>query len=505
MTKTPGAFEIKDVDLAGRIGRLHTRSGVVETPAFFPVIDIYRQDLPPDMIREAGFNQAITNAYLTLKRFGEKAAEKGIHEIIGFHGVVMTDSGAYQMLEYGEVDVDQETIIRYQERIRSDIGVILDIPTGMASYEKARESVHATIKRAEEAVELIKDSPIVWVLPVQGAGYRDLVEASAEAARRLAPSYGMLGIGGLTVYMEQYDYLTVVETIHAAKRILPGGKPVHLFGAGHPLIITLAVALGVDTFDSASYILYARDDRIITDYGVERLDRLEYLPCTCPVCSKYTPRELLEMSKEERVKLLALHNLYAIRRAIDRAKQAIREGRLWELLEEISRKHPAAYEAFHAFKDFKEYLESTTPYSKGVVRGLRLYGEESLSHPKIQLYRKRIEEYARGRRTDRIILKPYPKGGDECPRNQPPGEALTAYYTPYLGIIPEELCGTYPTIHFNYPERRVPKAVVEELAEYVAGFIKTHYPGAHVTVEDGEGWRLQAARLIRERLGLQDQ
>jgi Queuine/archaeosine tRNA-ribosyltransferase len=37
-------------------------------------------------------------------------------------------------------------------------------------------------------------------------------------------------------------------------------KPIHLFGAGHPLTIPLAVALGCDTFDSASYMLYARDE-----------------------------------------------------------------------------------------------------------------------------------------------------------------------------------------------------------------------------------------------------
>ncbi|NOZ30419.1 MAG: tRNA guanosine(15) transglycosylase TgtA [Crenarchaeota archaeon] len=501
MTKPPGTFEIKDADLAGRIGRLYLKNGVIETPAFFPVIDIYRQDVPPNELLEIGFKQAITNAYLTLKRFGEEAVEKGIHGIIGFKGVVMTDSGAYQMLEYGEVDVDQETIIDYQKRIGSDIGVILDVPTGIASYENAKRSVVETGKRAEEAVGMIKDSDTVWVLPVQGAGYSDLTIESAEIARRLSPHYGMLGIGGLTSYMEKYDYLTVVDMIHVAKRILPGGKPVHLFGAGHPLIITLAIALGVDTFDSASYILYARDNRYITDYGVERLDRLEYFPCTCPVCSRYTPRDLLEMNKEERTRLLAIHNLYAIKRAIDRAKQAIREGRLWELLEEVSRKHPSAYEAFRAFRKYKDYLALSTPYVKGVVRGLRLYGEESLWRPKILLYRRRLEKYLSGRRVKRVILKPYPVKAEECPRYADvEDEVLVAYYAPYLGIIPRELCGVYPTIHFNYPEREVPESIIQEMIDYVASLVKRLYPDAEVTVEEGSGWREKAARILRERL-----
>lgn len=501
MSKPPGAFEIKDTDLAGRIGRLHLKSGVIETPAFFPVVDVYRQDVPPQLIHDIGYRQVITNAYLTLKRFGEEAVEKGIHRIIGFNGIVMTDSGAYQMLEYGEVDVDQETIIEYQEKIGSDIGVILDVPTGIADYEHARRSVIETGRRAIEAVKLVEQSSTAWVLPVQGAGYRDLTVESSMIARRLSPNYAILGIGGLTKYMERYDYLTVTDMIHEAKRILPGGKPIHLFGAGHPLIITLAISLGVDTFDSASYILYARDNRYITDYGVERLERLDYFPCTCPVCSKYAPRDLLEMGKEERTRLLAVHNLYAIKRAIDRAKQAIREGRLWELIEEVSRKHPASYEALMSFRRYASLLSGSTPYVKGVVRGLRLYGEESIHRPKILMYRRRVEKYLSGRSIREVILKPYPERGEDCPRYTGSGEdKLIAYYAPYLGLIPLELCGVYPTIHFNYPERSVPEKVVDEMASYIASLIKRLYPGAKVTVEEGTGWREKAARSLRDKL-----
>ncbi len=41
----------------------------------------------------------------------------------------MTDSGAYQILVYGEVEVSQEEIVEYQEDIGVDIGTMLDIPT----------------------------------------------------------------------------------------------------------------------------------------------------------------------------------------------------------------------------------------------------------------------------------------------------------------------------------------------------------------------------------------
>ena len=42
-----------------------------------------------------------------------------------------------------------------------------------------------------------------------------------------------------------------------------------------PTSIPLAVALGCDTFDSASYMLYAKHDRVITEDGTRRLEELE--------------------------------------------------------------------------------------------------------------------------------------------------------------------------------------------------------------------------------------
>ena len=58
------------------------------------------------LIKKMGFRAIITNAYITLKRYGDDARKKGIHRIIDFDGIVMTDSGGYQVLEYGNIDID---------------------------------------------------------------------------------------------------------------------------------------------------------------------------------------------------------------------------------------------------------------------------------------------------------------------------------------------------------------------------------------------------------------
>ena len=77
----------------------------------------------------------------------------------------------------------------------------------------------------------------------------------------------MLALGSPVEFMESYEYKLLAEMIIAAKKNIPTSIPLHLFGAGHPLTIPLAVALGCDTFDSASYMLYAKHDRVITEDG----------------------------------------------------------------------------------------------------------------------------------------------------------------------------------------------------------------------------------------------
>jgi len=170
----PDSFQIKDKDLMGRIGVLGTKSGRLETPVFLPVIDPYEQldrnaVLSPTDIEAIGFKAIMTNAYLIKKRFGEEAVEKGLRSITGFSGVIMTDSGAYQHMIYGKVDVVNREIVEYQERIGSDMAVILDIPTKEDSnYEEALHSVEETLKRAWEVIDIVQGSGTLWGLADRG-------------------------------------------------------------------------------------------------------------------------------------------------------------------------------------------------------------------------------------------------------------------------------------------------------------------------------------------------
>ena len=197
---SPGTLEVKSTDLAGRIGVFETKTSKFETPALLPVIHPARQLLPCPEIKAMGYEAVMTNAYTTFKRLKERAAE-GIHHLIDFDGTVMTDSGGYQVLEFGSVDIDVLGMARFQELIGSDIAIILDKPTGLrVTKPYARKTVLETLDSAVKTKENLTRDDMVWTLPVQGGKYLDLVKKSAIKSSKL--DYGCYALGSPAEVME---------------------------------------------------------------------------------------------------------------------------------------------------------------------------------------------------------------------------------------------------------------------------------------------------------------
>ena len=501
-----GLFEVKDKDLAGRIGRLYTPHGALETPALLPVIDPLRQELPLEEIKSLGFNAVITNAYLLLKRLGKSVA-KTVHEILDFNGIIMTDSGAYQILEYGGVDVDPNEIIEFEKRIGSDIAVILDIPTGNTrSYWQALYSVEETLRRAEEALAAIDLDRRVWTLPIQGGYYIELLERSAKRSARLLDKYQLAALGSPTVLLERYRYSTLLDMIHTVRRLIPWSRPLHLFGAGHPMIIPYAVALGVDMFDSASYILYARDNRIMTRTRTYRLEDLEYMPCSTPICVRYEPRDLLEMPRSERVRLLAKHNLYVLREVLNEVKQAIREGRLWELLEERSRGHPSLAEAMKTVSErHTSYIAAHSPRVKSSAKGIFIHGPESCSHPRIVQHNTMLlTRYQPSGSAATLIpvhheVKPMTRSRVYRWAKEKWQDRHVLGYAPCIGIIPEELAETYPLSQFEF-NTLLHSDTTATTAERVIQYLKKHGYHDVVLVYCDKHWSTRLAEALTARI-----
>ncbi|UCH57997.1 MAG: tRNA guanosine(15) transglycosylase TgtA [Candidatus Bathyarchaeota archaeon] len=490
------SFELRDRDLMGRIGRLRTKGGEVETPAFMPVVNPVTQTiLPRRMGEEFSCEIIITNSYIIKKNFGDQPGLR-VRDLLDYEGVIATDSGAYQLLVYGEVEITPEEIIRYQQEIGSDIAVILDIPTGWnESRSRVEYTVDETLRRARSALPLIQGDETLWVGPVQGGAHLDLVERSAREIGGMP--FQIHALGSPTEVMESYNFHVLVDMIMAAKLNLPSERPLHLFGAGHPMMFSLAVALGCDLFDSAAYAIYARDGRYLTPLGTERLEGLSHLPCVCPVCSKHDAEELRGMLKGERVRLLTEHNLHATMAEMKRVKQSIMEGTLWELMEARSRGHPSLVSAMRKLYDYREALERKSPSFKG--RGLFFFDSVGLARPEVTRHIKRLEANFPTAGKEALLLvrapgrKPFTSAREyqrlmerleeELPDGL--GRLQVCFYAAPFGVVPAELSETYPLSQFVVPEP-LDWETLEFAAEKVASFFEAG-GYAEAVLHRGEG------------------
>ena len=468
-------FEIKDRDAAGRICKFSTKHGTITTPNLMPVINPNKMLITPkEMKKLFGVEIVITNSYIITKdvKLKEKALNKGVHKLIDFDGPIMTDSGTFQSYIYGDVEVDPLEIVEFQREIGSDIGTILDV-FGKPNQTKteAEQGIKETIKRAKKSVKLKGDMNLACT--VQGSIYPDLREKCAKELSKIDADF--FPIGGVVPLMENQRYSDLVRCILASKKGLDPSKPVHLFGAGHPLIFPLAVALGCDFFDSSAYVKYANDGRMLFYWGTEKLEDLTELPCTCPICSKYTASELKKLGNKEKILEIAKHNLYVSFAEIKKIRNAIANGNLWELVERRANSNPYLFEALRELRtrETKEFLEQFDPVSKN--KALFYTGSQTIHRPLVYRCHNRLLNRYEPAFEDTVI---FPEGGKPYSTyyfekiNKLLGKAdVNILVDSNLGPVPIELDEMYPFAQSVFPDI-TDKETEEEVTKIFDDFTK---------------------------------
>jgi 7-cyano-7-deazaguanine tRNA-ribosyltransferase len=393
-------FEILDRAAAGRLGRLTTPHGTVTTPALMPVLNPNIELVGAREMRERfGCEMVITNSYVLWKheRLRERALREGVHAVLDWDGPTMTDSGTFQSWVYGDVELDPLEIMRFQRDIGVDVATCLDqFVTPDKQRPEAEAMVAETLQRTRDSAALVAAEP--GREGTAGAGHRPLVNATvqggvhSELRQACAAAYrdlpvGYHTIGGVVPLMQDQRYPELVDAILHSQQHLRKDRPVHLFGAGHPLVFPIAAALGCDLFDSSSYAKYAADDRIMTSEGTLHLADVEEFPFGA-LGNRFTPKELQSLPQKERAREIALHNLDVLFSEVRRVRQAIRDGLLWELVEQRATAHPLLAQATRRLgnPDAQKWLETFEPVSG--VRGIRYTGHLSHRRP---IFR-RIEE-----------------------------------------------------------------------------------------------------------------
>ncbi|MDE1819385.1 MAG: tRNA guanosine(15) transglycosylase TgtA [Euryarchaeota archaeon] len=447
-------FELIDRDGLARRGRIETPHGVLETPALLPVVhpDPGRQTVPPKELRETfGFGGVITSSYILHRQpvLRERARKEGLHRYLGFPGVIMTDSGAFQQHAWGQVEVSPQEILAFQGEIGSDIATLLDeFVEPEATREEAESGVETTVARAREA--RVQRPGKLLAVPVQGGLYPELRARSASAASELGD---VLAIGGIVPLMEHYRFADLARVLCFARPHLAPEHPVHLFGLGHPMVFALGALLGGDLFDSSSYHKFAKRGTLLFPEGSLALEEVQEEVCGCSLCGKIPLTQLKDLPALERETHVARHNLLQCSLEISRVRQAIRDGEIWELAERRSTGHPALAAAQAELRSHPEVFLPTEPPSR---RSFRVVLPGSLERPAVARFHRELSKWRRGTASlgaaERRPLSP------SSLRNAPPlGAAGTPRWASWdvptpMGLVPLELTEIYPVGPLVAPE-----------------------------------------------------
>ena len=179
---------------------------------------------------------------------------------------------------------------------------------------------------------------------------------------------------------------------------------------------------------------------------------IEIFPCSCEICRKYSPEQLRQLEETLKINELAIHNLYAIKLEVDKVKQAIHEGRLWEYVIKKARAHPKLFEMIDVMTENSEFLGLGTPKFK--ERAIFLYDKKDQFRPEIQSFHDIVRKF-KSKKKKLLITKEF---------NTKPGYLSQQYlslkkkikdfdsfqvcqYSPHLGLIPIEISDIFPAAH----------------------------------------------------------
>lgn len=316
-------------------------------------------------LEETKTEGVVVNTYHLLENPGIEVIKKhgGIKGFMSFHGLVVSDSGGWQVFSLihrnnnigkitdagvkfslggGKVDIfTPEDSVRAQFQLGSDILVCLDdfTPPGV-SYEKAEETVIRTTLWAtrcrEEYEKQVKKrrfrgmgKPLLLSV-VQGGNYMELRKKSAREL--MALGFDGYGYGGYAVDDEgNLDY----NLSKYLADLLPSGKLKFALGVGRPYDVVKLNYMGWDVFDCTLPTRDARHRRLYTfnrdpnvlsnitrrdTYGFMYISRNKYQNdkrpvdrhCDCILCRNYSRaylRHLFKINDLSAYRLASIHNL----------------------------------------------------------------------------------------------------------------------------------------------------------------------------------------------------
>ena len=346
----------KDSDSGARLGRVTTRHGGFDTPAFMPVgTQGTVKGILPDHLAATGSQIILGNTYHLMLRPGDQtvAALGDLHRFMAWPGPILTDSGGFQVFSLSDINklteegvtfkshvdgamvhLTPERSIEVQNALGADIIMMFDeCPRADAPIEYHREAVERTVRWAARCVSAHArkgDQSLFGI--VQGGTDLDLRAACAQKLIELSlPGYA---IGGLAV---GEGFEAMVRVLEATTPILPSDKPRYLMGVGFPRDIVAGVAAGIDMFDCTMPTRNGRNAYAFTAAGALRVKnsklQRETGPieegCDCYACRTFTRgaiRHYFFAAEMLGPILVSVHNIRFYQRLMEDIRRSIASG-----------------------------------------------------------------------------------------------------------------------------------------------------------------------------------
>jgi len=370
----------KHSSLPARVMRMTTPHGDVLTPAFMPVGTraMLNYLTPSDLLHSRSEIILGGNTYHMLCTPGMDVIEAigGMHQFMGWHKAMLTDSGGFQVFslskkgsiciidEHGAhfkhpitgkiIHLNSQTSIQAQKIIGADIIMAFDQCTpetgGREAALAALDRTHRWLVLSKEEHEKNPHSAYGFKQAlfgiIQGGSFRDLREQSTEFI--VQQDLDGVAIGGEVI---GYDMSKTGEIIDWIRPMLPENKIRYTMGVGlNPQDLIDVVAKGIDIFDCVAPTRNARHGTLYCGTIIERdgwlafenagdpcrilIKKSQYAKdnnpimqnCDCYTCENFSRAYLHYLYKEGLIAyfhLASIHNIHVMQTVCIRMQQLI--------------------------------------------------------------------------------------------------------------------------------------------------------------------------------------
>jgi queuine tRNA-ribosyltransferase len=351
------SFELIAQDEKARVGKIYTRRGSVDTPAFMPVgtLGTVKSVFTEDLL-STGSQIILGNTYHLMIRPGTKILELfgGLHKYMNWEKPILTDSGGFQIMslaKLNKIDINlgavfsshldgkkfilsPEKSIQIQKSINSDILMVLDeCPKLTNENEKLISAIKTSTnwaKRCKVEFGINKKKALFGI--VQGGLDKNLRLDSLE--KLVSINFDGYAMGGLAVGETQKEMFSI---LNATVDYMPKNKPRYLMGVGTPSDILGAVKTGIDMFDCVMPTRSGRTGLAFTWEGKLNLKNAKYQNDKTPLDENTSLRSLAKYSKSylnHLIKtneilasmLISLHNINFYQQFMSEIRKEIKNG-----------------------------------------------------------------------------------------------------------------------------------------------------------------------------------